>query len=399
MQQATRCKMVLSVFLTMIVLSGSAAAPEKKPVGKPDRRDVVVFEYPAAAAQETKPTAKPLERKTFDESIYQNLRGIIDHGADLYNQGDWNGCYRLWEGALLSLKPMLDHRPKLQEAINGGLSKARQEPVLWQRAWALRPVLDKIRADINADYPHKRKREAGEPPLAAEETKKKTLWDRLGGEFGVTKIVDDFVILAAPDPQVDFSRGGRYKPTPDQVAKMKREIVEQISQASGGPLKYTGPDMKSVHKGMGITEAQFDAAGAHFKKALEKNKVAPEDVQKILDALGSYRKEIVEPKKGEEKKPEEKKPAGKASIMGHVTLKGQPLKGGTVVFTSKEGKFEGKIAADGTYSVERVKPGVYKVSVQEEKGVAVPAAFTNPDTSGMTYNAQDGKQNFDIALQ
>jgi hemoglobin len=381
MQQATKCKKVFSTLLAVLVLAG-------------------------AADQEKRPNGKPLDRKTLDESIYQSLRSIINHGADLYNQGDWNGCYRLWEGALMSLKPMLDHRPKLQETINDGLSKARQDPVLSQRAWALRPVLDKIRGDINADYPHKRKREASEPPLAAEEMKKKTLWDRLGGEPGVTKIVDDFVDLAAPDPKVDFFRGGKYKPTDAEVAKMKRQIIQQISQATGGPLKYTGPDMKSVHKGMGITQAQFDAAAADLKKALEKNKVAPEDVQKILDAVSSYRKEIVEPKKTEEKKreekpaeKEEKKPVGKASITGHVTLKGQPLKGGTVVFTSKEGKIEGKIAADGTYSVEGVKPGVYKVSVQGDKGVAVPAVFNNPDTSALTYNVKDGKQHFDIALQ
>jgi hemoglobin len=361
----------------------------------------------AAAAQDKKPDSKPLDRKTLDESIYQSLRGVIDHGADLYNQGDWNGCYRLWEGSLMSLKPMLDHRPKLQEAIDGGLSKARQDPVQWQRAWALRPVLDKIRADINADYPHKRKREAGEPPFAKEETKPKTLWGRLGGEAGVSKIVDDFFTLAAPDPKIDFSRGGKYKPTPDQVAKMKRELVEQVSQASGGPLKYTGPDMKSVHKGMGITEAQFDAAAADLKKALEKNKIAPEDVKQILDALASYRKEIVEPKKTEEKKQEEKepgekkeekKPADKASVSGHVTLKGQSLKAGAVVFTNDDGKAEGKISADGTYKIEGLKPGVYKVSIQGTKDVAVPAAFKNPDTSGLTYNVKDGQQTLDISL-
>ncbi len=148
MQKATRYKKAFSTFFVVLVLAGTAAAQDKKPEGK------------------------PLDRKALDESIYQSLRGIIDHGADLYNQGDWNGCYRLWEGTLMSLKPLLDHRPKLQESIDGGLSKARQESVLWQRAWALRPVLDKIRSDINADYPHKRKSEQGEPPLAKDEPKK-----------------------------------------------------------------------------------------------------------------------------------------------------------------------------------------------------------------------------------
>lgn len=381
MQRATKQKMLLSAFVVALLLASAVGAQDKKPAGK------------------------PLERKDLDESIYQSLREIIDHGADLYNQGDWNGCYRLWEGALMGLKPLLDHRPKLQETITDGIAKARQEPVLWQRAWVLRPVLNKIRADINADYPHRRKREPGEPPLAADETKKKTLWDRLGGEAAVTKIVDDFVTLAGPDPKVDFFRGGKYKPSDAEVAKMKRELIEQISEASGGPLKYRGPDMKAVHKGMGITDAQFNAAAADLKKALEKNNVAEEDVKKVLDAVGSYRKAIVEPKKTKEKKQEEekpaekkeeKKPAGKASVTGLVTLKGQPLMGGTIVFTDNQGNVTGKIAADGTYKVEGLQPGDYKLSFQ---GANVPAAYKNANTSGLTYTVKDGKQTFDIALQ
>lgn len=370
MQRVTEWKMMLSVCLAAALLSGIARAEDKKPAGK------------------------ALDRHALDESIYQSLRGIIDHGATLYNDGDWNGCYRLWEGALMSLKPLLAHRPKLQESIDDGLDKARQDPMLWHRAWVLRPVLDQIRSDINADYPHRKKRAEGSP-LTKTAPGKKTMWQRLGGEPGVSKIVDDFVNTVSKDPKVDFFRHNKVKLDAEQVVKMKRELVEQISQASGGPLKYKGPDMKTVHKNMGITNEQFNAAAADLKKALEKNKVAAEDVKKILAAVDKYRKEIVQSKKPEDKK----KPAGTASITGHVTFKGQPLKGGTIVFTNKEGKAEGTIAADGTYKVERVKPGAYTVSIKGAKGAAVPAAFGDPKTSSLTYNVKEGRQAFDIALQ
>jgi truncated hemoglobin YjbI len=309
MQRATKRKVAFTVLLAALVLAGAVGAQDKKPAGK------------------------PFERGTLDESIYQSLRGIIDHGADLYNQGDWNGCYRLWEGALMSLKPLLGDRqlrawaktaasdntvytealkgvqsqlgdrPALKNVIDTALSTAQQTPQTYRRAFILRVALDQLRAETK---PAKATAAKGTKPNGTPASKK-TLWDRLGGEAGVTKIVDDFVNLAAPDPKVDFFRGGRFQMTADQVVKMKRELVEQISQASGGTLKYTGPDMKKVHESMGITEAQFNAAVAHLKKALEKNKVAPEDVKKVLDAVGSYRNEIVEPKIKEEKKREEKK--------------------------------------------------------------------------------------------
>lgn len=380
----------------------------------------------AARAQDKKPADKAPDRAALDEAMYQSLRGIIDHGADLYNQGDWNGCYRLWEGALMTLKPLVGERqlrswaqtatgdntvygealkglqsqlgdgPRLKKVIDTALNSAQQTPQIYRRAFILRVALDQLRAETK---PAKGTIAKGSKPDGAP-AKKKTLWDRLGGEAGVTKIVDDFVNLAAPDPKVDFFRGGKFQMAPDQVVQMKREMVKKVSQVSGGPLKYTGPDMKKVHKGMGITEAQFKAAAADLKKALEKNKVAPEDVKQILDATDRYGKDIVEPKKKEEKKPtekkEKKKPAGAASVTGHVTLKGQPLKGGTVLFTDNQGQVAGKITANGTYKVEGLKPGVYKLSIQ---GAAVPAAFNNPNTSSLTYTVKDGKQVFDIGLQ
>jgi hemoglobin len=352
----------------------------------------------AARGQDDK-AAESMDRKALDKAIYANLKDVINHGANLYNTGDWNGCYRVYEGALMSLKPLLAHRKGLQEAIDTGITNAQQDPMLPRRAFVLRAVLDQIRSELQGKAPAKK--DKGTAGGAA--TGKKTLWDRLGGEEGVTKIIDDLVNAAAPDPKVNFFRGGRYNPKPEEIVKMKREIVEQVSEATGGPLKYNGPSMKEVHKGMGITNEQFNALAGHLKKALEKNRVAPFDVDTILKAFEGYRKEIVEPKKPAEQKDAKKpaetkvnKPVGTASVSGKVTLKGKPLIGGTITLVSNEGKVEEKIAADGSYKVEGIKPGVYKVSI---KGAGVPAAFGDPDKSGLTYTVIDGKQTHDIALQ
>src|SRR6185437_4695529 len=162
----------------------------------------------AAQAADDKPAAAAMDRKTLDGLIYANLRDVIDHGATLYNTGDWNGCYRLWEGALMGVKPLLAHRGDLQKTIDSSIANAKMEPMLHRRAFVLRPTLDKIRADIVADYPElrkakdkkvenpgsvddpNRKNPADTPPVTIKP--KKTLWERLGGEKGVAKIVDDF---------------------------------------------------------------------------------------------------------------------------------------------------------------------------------------------------------------
>jgi truncated hemoglobin YjbI len=248
----------------------------------------------AGAGRAAEEANAPLDRKALDGLIYHNLGGIINRGADLYNGNqDYAGCYRLYEGALMALKPLLDHRPELQKAITTGIASAERQPVMHRRAHVLRAVIDRIRTDV-------RPRE--KEPVA----KAKTLWDRLGGEAGVKKIVDDLVAVAGKDAKVDFFRGGKYKPTPEEVDDLKKKVVDYISSQTGGPYKYEGKSMKEVHKGMGITDAQFDAFARDFQVALEKNKVQPDDVQVLLDAVESTRKDIVE------KKPKEKEPAAKA---------------------------------------------------------------------------------------
>lgn len=216
-----------------------------------------------------------LDRKTLDEIVFRSLRDLVNNrGADLYNSGDANGCYRLYEGGLIILRPLLDHRPELQKAIDTGLADAEKHPMVSRKAFVLRGVIDNIRSEVNP-------------------RKGTTLWQRLGGEDNVTKVVDDLVAAAAADPKVDFFRGDKFKDKVD-VAKLKKLLVAQISSVSNGPYQYDGRDMKTVHKGMGITDAQFDALAGHVRKALEKNGAKAEDVDAVLKVIGGTRKDIVE---------------------------------------------------------------------------------------------------------
>src|SRR6516162_8792804 len=67
-----------------------------------------------------------------DRVVYRNMRDVINRGADLYNDGDVSGCYRLWEGALMAVRPLLKHRPGLQKTIGEGFENAEKDPVQWR---------------------------------------------------------------------------------------------------------------------------------------------------------------------------------------------------------------------------------------------------------------------------
>src|SRR5262249_41662594 len=116
-----------------------------------------------------------------------------------------------------------------------------------------------------------------------------TLWERLGGEKNVTKVVDDFVALAANNPKVNFLRDGKFPLDKDGVVRLKRQLVAFVSAATGGPIKYTGRSMKEAHRGMGITDAEFNALATDLHTALERNGARPEGIRAALTAVGSTR--------------------------------------------------------------------------------------------------------------
>ena len=123
--------------------------------------------------------------------------------------------------------------------------------------------------------------------------KEKTLYDRLGGKKAITAVVDEFVGRVAADTRIN----GFFKETaadPTRLAKFKGNLVDQICEASGGPCKYKGKDMKTAHAGMGISTADFTALVEDLKGALDKFKVADADQQALLGVLGGLKDQIVE---------------------------------------------------------------------------------------------------------
>lgn len=126
----------------------------------------------------------------------------------------------------------------------------------------------------------------------------KSLYDRLGGEAAINAVVDDFVNRAANNPKVNFTRKGvtakEWNPTPENVAHLKKMLVQFIASATGGPQKYQGKDMKSSHAGMMITNTEFDALAADLTASLNKFNVPSREQAELMKIVGSTRSLIVE---------------------------------------------------------------------------------------------------------
>ena len=115
----------------------------------------------------------------------------------------------------------------------------------------------------------------------------KPLYDRLGGKDAIVAVVDDFVANVAADASINK----RFEHA--DVNNLKKQLVDQICAATGGPCTYTGKDMKIAHTGMQITDAEFTALVDDLKKSLVKFKVGPQEQEELLGALGKMKPEIV----------------------------------------------------------------------------------------------------------
>jgi hemoglobin len=123
-----------------------------------------------------------------------------------------------------------------------------------------------------------------------------TLWSRLGGEPAVRAVVHEFVALGANNPKVNFVRQGKpneWKPKEGDIAKLEQRLVEFISEHTGGPLKYKGRDMVTAHRGMQISNDEFDALAADLGAALDKFKVAKKEKDELIAVVAGTRGQIV----------------------------------------------------------------------------------------------------------
>lgn len=115
-----------------------------------------------------------------------------------------------------------------------------------------------------------------------------SLYDRLGKQDAITAVVKDFVEeRVAKDPRINAFFAN------SNIPDLEQKLVDQICEASGGPCKYTGKDMKTAHAGMNVKDADFNALVEDLKLSLDHFKVGDKEQKDLLGALASMHDDIV----------------------------------------------------------------------------------------------------------
>lgn len=115
-----------------------------------------------------------------------------------------------------------------------------------------------------------------------------SLYERLGGREGITRITRDLVRNHLANPLVS----ARYARSED-LDKVERHVVEFFCAGSGGPEAYSGRDMITTHKGMNISEQEFVAVLDDAMAALETHGVDAPTRAEVLGILWSLKGQVV----------------------------------------------------------------------------------------------------------
>ena len=123
------------------------------------------------------------------------------------------------------------------------------------------------------------------------QAQEKSLYERVGGYNALAAVVDDFVGRLVADKQFERFFAGH---STDSKKRIRQHILDQFCAATGGPCIYTGRDMKPSHAGLGITNADWDAAAKHLTESLDKFKVPDKEKGEILAFVTTLKNDIVE---------------------------------------------------------------------------------------------------------
>jgi truncated hemoglobin YjbI len=252
-----RALLVVVLFGGLGLVAGRADDPKKldpKDKGKPDLKQ----------PEKADPT-KPLDRVELDRRIAKIAFDASDAGTKLYNAGKPEECFRLYQGTLMALVPLLDHHPKLAAMVRERLDKAASMDAR-NGSFTLREALDAVQKETL---------EATMPP-------KKALYERVGGEKVLRLVVHDFVAAALADKKLDLTRGGKYKFDPKTVEQIEQVLVDILVENTGGPAKPTLPNLRAYLPGTNITQQEFAALVVHFYDALKKNNVPDDEIKELL---------------------------------------------------------------------------------------------------------------------
>src|SRR5438094_6944700 len=119
----------------------------------------------------------------------------------------------------------------------------------------------------------------------------KTLYEHLDGYDAIVAVVNDLLPRLTTDSQLGRFWQHRGE---DGIKREKQLLIDFLCASAGGPMYYTGRDMKTSHKGMKISESDWSAFLGHLNATLDAFKVPQAERHEVVAFVQSTKRDIVE---------------------------------------------------------------------------------------------------------
>ena len=121
----------------------------------------------------------------------------------------------------------------------------------------------------------------------------KPLYDRLGGLYPIASVVDAFIERLLVNDVLNANPAIRAARERVPKAGLKVHLTTQVCQVTGGPCRYVGRTMKESHAHLNITQKEWTAMVADFRKTLDDFKVPSAEQEELVKIVESTRPDIV----------------------------------------------------------------------------------------------------------
>ena len=114
-----------------------------------------------------------------------------------------------------------------------------------------------------------------------------TLFADMGGQPGIDRLVDASVdnYLADDRIKATFSESN--------MDRVRAEFKVQFCQVAGGPCSYSGHNMTAAHKGLHLTNADFNAVVEDLQAAMTRCDISFATQNRFLARLAPYQHQVV----------------------------------------------------------------------------------------------------------
>ncbi len=124
-------------------------------------------------------------------------------------------------------------------------------------------------------------------PAAHAQAGDDALYQQLGAQPGLVRLMDDFMTRLLADPRMSpFFKEVDHK-------HVKAQLVAQFCEVSGGPCKLKGPDMKKAHAGMDITKTDFNALVEVLQQSMGAQGIPFATQNRLLAQLAPMHRDII----------------------------------------------------------------------------------------------------------